>query len=59
MRVTRSTLFRITIAVIALLMQVLLRPILLPFAVGMTLAYLLAPVSTDWSGSGSIARSQL
>jgi predicted PurR-regulated permease PerM len=36
--------FWITITVIALLMMVLLRPILLPFAIGMTLAYLLAPV---------------
>jgi len=44
MTVARPTLFWITIAILALLMLVLLRPILLPFAIGMMLAYLLAPV---------------
>ncbi|WP_414475709.1 AI-2E family transporter [Microvirga sp. M2] len=44
MTVARPTIFWITVVTIALLMLVLLRPILLPFAVGMTLAYLLAPV---------------
>ncbi|WP_201842039.1 AI-2E family transporter [Microvirga zambiensis] len=44
MTVARPTLFWITIAIISLLMLVLLREILLPFAVGMALAYLLAPV---------------
>jgi predicted PurR-regulated permease PerM len=43
MTVSRPTLFWITISAIALLALVLLRPILLPFAVGMTLAYLLVP----------------
>jgi predicted PurR-regulated permease PerM len=43
MTVSRPTLFWITIMAIALLALVLLRPILLPFAVGMTLAYLLVP----------------
>jgi predicted PurR-regulated permease PerM len=44
MTIARPTMFWITIAIVALLMLVLLRPILLPFAVGMTLAYLLAPI---------------
>ncbi|MEZ0168702.1 AI-2E family transporter [Microvirga sp. TS319] len=44
MTVARPTIFWISVVTIALLMLVLLRPILLPFAVGMTLAYLLAPV---------------
>lgn len=44
MTVARPTVFWITIAILALLMLVVLRPILLPFAVGMTLAYLLAPI---------------
>ncbi|RDI59782.1 AI-2E family transporter [Microvirga subterranea] len=44
MTVSRPTVFWVTIAIIALLMLVLLREILLPFAVGITLAYLLAPV---------------
>ncbi|WP_262298915.1 AI-2E family transporter [Microvirga sesbaniae] len=44
MTIARSTLFWIALAVLALLMLVLLRPILLPFAVGIALAYLLAPV---------------
>ena len=43
MTIARPTVFWITIAVIALVMLVLLREILLPFAVGMTLAYLLVP----------------
>ncbi|GEO16300.1 AI-2E family transporter [Microvirga aerophila] len=44
MTVARPTVFWITIALIVLLMLVLLREILLPFAVGMALAYLLVPV---------------
>jgi predicted PurR-regulated permease PerM len=43
MTVSRPTLFWITIAAIVVIALVLLRPILLPFAVGMTLAYLLVP----------------
>jgi predicted PurR-regulated permease PerM len=43
MTVARPTVFWITIAIIALVMLVLLREILLPFAVGMALAYLLVP----------------
>ncbi|ANY79168.1 hypothetical protein BB934_13880 [Microvirga ossetica] len=43
MTIARPTVFWITIAVIALVTLVLLREILLPFAVGMTLAYLLVP----------------
>jgi predicted PurR-regulated permease PerM len=43
MTVSRPTLFWITISAIAVMALVLLRPILLPFAVGMTLAYLLVP----------------
>jgi predicted PurR-regulated permease PerM len=43
MTVARPTLFWITISAIAVVALVLLRPILLPFAVGMTLAYLLVP----------------
>jgi predicted PurR-regulated permease PerM len=44
MTVARPTIFWITICVLALAALVLLRPILLPFAAGMALAYLLAPV---------------
>ncbi|MGF9763226.1 AI-2E family transporter [Microvirga sp. 0TCS3.31] len=44
MTVPKPALFWITIMAIAVLALVLLRPILLPFAVGMTLAYLLVPV---------------
>lgn len=44
MTVARPTIFWITIGAISLVALVLLRPILLPFAVGMALAYLLAPV---------------
>src|SRR5215217_6596146 len=43
MTVSRPALFWITISAIAVMALVLLRPILLPFAVGMTLAYLLVP----------------
>src|SRR5215216_4217854 len=43
MTVSRPALFWITITAIAVMALVLLRPILLPFAVGMTLAYLLVP----------------
>jgi hypothetical protein len=43
MTVARSTVFWSTITIIALLMLVLLHEILLPFAVGMALAYLLVP----------------
>jgi hypothetical protein len=43
MTVARPTVFWITISIIALVMLVLLREILLPFAVGMALAYLLVP----------------
>jgi predicted PurR-regulated permease PerM len=43
MTVARPTAFWITIAVIALVMLVLLHEILLPFAVGLALAYLLVP----------------
>ncbi|MBM6582230.1 AI-2E family transporter [Microvirga sp. BT689] len=43
MTVARPTAFWITIAVIALVMLVMLHEILLPFAVGMALAYLLVP----------------
>ncbi|MFL5202254.1 MAG: AI-2E family transporter, partial [Microvirga sp.] len=43
MTVARPTAFWITIAVIVLVMLVLLREILLPFAIGMALAYLLVP----------------
>lgn len=43
MTVARPTVFWITIAIIALVMLVLLREILLPFAVGIALAYLLVP----------------
>jgi predicted PurR-regulated permease PerM len=43
MTVARPTIFWITVSAIALLALVLLRPILLPFAVGMALAYLLVP----------------
>ena len=43
MTVSRSTLFWITVLAFALMALVLLRPILLPFAIGMTLAYLLVP----------------
>src|SRR4051794_11280198 len=43
MTVARPTLFWITISAIAVMALVLLRPILLPFAVGATLAYLLVP----------------
>ncbi|MBZ6078260.1 AI-2E family transporter [Microvirga puerhi] len=43
MTVARPSIFWITITLIALVMLVLLREILLPFAVGMALAYLLAP----------------
>ena len=57
MTVARPVIFWITIAAIVLVALVLLRPILMPFAVGMALAYLLAPVVDRWSGSGSIARS--
>jgi predicted PurR-regulated permease PerM len=41
--VARPTLFWIMIPAVDLLALVLLRPILLPFAVGATLAYLLVP----------------
>jgi predicted PurR-regulated permease PerM len=44
MTVTRPTFFWSTIGIIALVMLVLLHEILLPFAVGMVLAYLLVPV---------------
>ena len=44
MTVARPVIFWITIAAIVLVALVLLRPILMPFAVGMALAYLLAPV---------------
>ena len=44
MTVARPTFFWRTIGIIALLMLVLLREILLPFVVGMALAYLLVPV---------------
>jgi predicted PurR-regulated permease PerM len=43
MTIARPTLFWITITAIALVALLLLRPILLPFAVGMVLAYLLVP----------------
>src|SRR5688500_16530189 len=43
MTVSRPALFWTMITATALLALVLLRPILLPFAVGMTLAYLLVP----------------
>jgi predicted PurR-regulated permease PerM len=43
MTVARPTVFWITISIVALLMLLLLREILLPFAVGMALAYLLVP----------------
>src|SRR5215213_9254742 len=43
MTVSRPALFWITVLAIAVMALVLLRPILLPFAVGMTLAYLLVP----------------
>ncbi|MET0527760.1 MAG: AI-2E family transporter [Microvirga sp.] len=43
MTVARPTIFWITIAFIAMVMLVVLREILLPFAVGIVLAYLLAP----------------
>jgi predicted PurR-regulated permease PerM len=43
MSVARPTLFWIMISAVALAALVLLRPILLPFAVGATLAYLLVP----------------
>lgn len=43
MTVARPTVFWITITIIALMMLVLLHEILLPFAVGMALAYLLVP----------------
>jgi predicted PurR-regulated permease PerM len=43
MTVARPTVFWITIAIIVLLMLVLLREILLPFVIGMALAYLLVP----------------
>jgi hypothetical protein len=43
MMVARPTAFWIVIAIVALLMLVLLREILLPFAIGMVLAYLLVP----------------
>ncbi|KAB0265772.1 AI-2E family transporter [Microvirga brassicacearum] len=43
MTVARPTVFWVTITIIALVMLVLLREILLPFAVGMALAYLLVP----------------
>src|SRR5215210_3239773 len=44
MKVSRHVALWIAIAAIALVMLVLLRHILLPFVVGMVLAYLLAPV---------------
>ncbi|WP_457093250.1 AI-2E family transporter [Microvirga sp. P5_D2] len=43
MTVARPTIFWITIAFIAMVMLVVLREILLPFAVGIVLAYMLAP----------------
>src|SRR5215212_6559847 len=43
MTMARPTLFWITISAITVLALVLLRPVLLPFALGMTLAYLLVP----------------
>src|SRR5215212_2393805 len=43
MTMARPTLFWITISAITVMALVLLRPILLPFALGMTLAYLLVP----------------
>src|SRR3982750_4390498 len=43
MTVARPTLFWFTISAIAVMALLLLRPILLPFAVGATLAYLLVP----------------
>jgi predicted PurR-regulated permease PerM len=43
MALSRPTLFWITISAIALMALVLLRPVLLPFAIGMALAYLLVP----------------
>jgi hypothetical protein len=44
MRITRHAALWIAIAVTALVMLILLRHILLPFVVGMALAYLLAPI---------------
>src|SRR5215218_4067085 len=44
MRVSRHTAVWIAIAITALVLLILLRHILLPFAVGMALAYLLAPI---------------
>lgn len=43
MTVARPTAFWLTIAIVALVSLVLLREILLPFAIGMALAYLLVP----------------
>src|SRR5215217_9560049 len=44
MTITRPVVFWITISAIVLVALVLLRPILMPFAIGMALAYLLVPV---------------
>src|SRR3954462_3752486 len=44
MRISRQTAIWLAIVVIALVMLILLRHILLPFVVGMALAYLLAPI---------------
>jgi predicted PurR-regulated permease PerM len=52
MTVARPVIFWITIAAIVLVALVLLRPILMPFAVGMALAYLLAPVVDRLEGVG-------
>ncbi|MFL5163516.1 MAG: hypothetical protein ACJ8CZ_13870 [Microvirga sp.] len=52
MTIARPTVFWITIAIIALVMLMLLHEILLPFAVGLALAYLLVPAvdQLEWIG---------
>ena len=52
MTVTRPTIFWIAISVIVLMALMLVREILLPFAVGMALAYLLVPAVNRLEGFG-------
>jgi predicted PurR-regulated permease PerM len=52
MRFSRGTVFWITIATVALVLLVLLRQILLPFVVGMMLAYLLTPIVSTLERAG-------
>src|SRR6476619_1033833 len=52
MRVTRPTLFWVSIAVLAIVMLVLLHEILMPFLLGMVSAYLLVPIVDSLERAG-------